>query len=63
MELTEQSLEEVILQIRGFARNKYDVIAVRPTHLLINTSLWRRADRLANPWKGKRAKWLKAKRG
>ena len=62
MELTEYSLREAILKIKEQVRDKAEVMSARPTHLLVRADLVKWADRLVNPWKGKRVKWLAAKR-
>lgn len=63
MELTEQSLENAIIEIWKHTRDRGEVVSMKPTLLLIQPWLYRDADRLINPWKGRRARWLATKRG
>lgn len=63
MDLTEDSLRDAILRIKDDIRDKAEVMSMRPTYLLVRVDLIKWADRLVNPWKGKRAKWLTTKRG
>ena len=62
MELTEQSLTDAILSIKQSIRDRAEIMSMRPTHMLVRCDLIKWADRLLNPWKGKRAKWLASKR-
>ena len=55
MELTEQSLMECMYKV-------YEVPPV-PLHMAVSYDFVWIADRMLNQWKGKRAKWLKTKRG
>lgn len=63
MELTEQILENAIIEICKHTRDRGEVISTKPTTLLIQPLLYREADRLINQWKGRRARWLATKRG
>ena len=63
MELTEDSLREAILKIKEGIQDKAEMMSARPTYLLVRVDLIKWADRLVNPWKGNRAKWLTNKRG
>ena len=62
MELTEDSLKDAILKIKQHVRDRAEVMSIAPTHMLVRVDLIKWADRLVNPWKGKRAAWLKGKK-
>ena len=62
MELTEQSLTDAILKLKQMATEREEIIHTKPRYLLFPShALWF-LDRLFNPWKGERAKWLSKKR-
>lgn len=55
-------LEDVILKLKEHIRDRAEIMSARPTYLLINCNLMKWADRLINPWKGRRARWLRTKK-
>ena len=61
MELTEQSLTDAILRLKQMA-DRGEILHTKPRYLLIPSHAFWFVDRLLNPWKGKRARWLVTKR-
>lgn len=62
MELTQQSIYECIARLRCMVDDKDELIANEPSHFYVWPEFVTELDRMANPWKGKRAKWLSKKR-
>ena len=54
-ELTQESLTECMYKV-------YEIPPV-PTHMAVSYDFVWIADRILNPWKGKRRVWLRKKRG
>lgn len=56
MELTEETLAGVLARVATNERIE------PPQYMFVHWDYLHTIDRLLNPWKGKRAKWLKGKR-
>lgn len=63
MELTKQSLEECLIKVRQATADRDGLIDRQPSYMFVHWDYLHWADRLLNPWKGKRAKWLTTKMG
>ena len=57
MELTEETLAGVLAKVATDERIE------PPQYMFVHWDYLHTIDRILNPWKGKRAKWLTTKRG